>query len=262
MTNRNCSAIIWYALSLPKKVTQGSTVDWKQYLFAEGQAVALYSRKSTGTNALSYLLRDHQGSVDAIPSGSGAILVRASYDPYGNRRGTAWSSSPSAGDLTTINGLTRRGYAGHEMLDSTALIHMNGRVQDPLPGRFVSADPMLDPRLGMHPWNRYEYVGNNPLTFTDPSGFGLTNVRRHDAWINGDRPPGLDVEVAIENGLGTVMAYGRRESGISEPLVQLLDVPRPGGGGGGDGGGAADGVVGRRRVRTYRTLHHLVRAHE
>ena len=175
-----------YIGGLLEKVTQGSTVDWKHYLFAEGRAVALYSRKSTGANTLSYLLRDHQGSVDAITSSSGALVVRESYDPYGNRRGPAWSGSPPAGDLTTINGLTRRGYTGHEMLDSTGLIHMNGRVQDPLLGRFVSADPNVDIGLGSQGWNRYSYVGNNPLSRADPSGFYSSRSDRRARWIGGD----------------------------------------------------------------------------
>ncbi|MGD9599536.1 MAG: RHS repeat-associated core domain-containing protein, partial [Steroidobacteraceae bacterium] len=158
-----------------------------------------------------------------------------------------WSGAPSSADLATINGLTRRGYTGHEMLDSTALIHMNGRVQDPVVGRFISADPMLDPRLGVHAWNRYGYVGNNPLTFSDPSGFTSRGSERpHVAWLNGDQHPAADVEVVMENGLETVMAYGRRESSISLDLVQLMEVPHPGGGGGGDGvsGGGSGGGSG------------------
>jgi len=160
-----------YVGRLMEKVTQGATVDWKHYIFAEGQAVALYSRKSSGTNTLSYLLRDHQGSVDVITSSAGAVVVRESFNAYGQRRGTAWSGAPAAGDITTINGLTRRGYTDHEMLDSTGLIHMNGRVYDPVIARFVSADPFHDAALGTQAWNRYAYVGNNPLSRVDPSGF-------------------------------------------------------------------------------------------
>ncbi|MBV6416367.1 MAG: hypothetical protein CMLOHMNK_00927 [Steroidobacteraceae bacterium] len=172
----------------------------------------------------------------------GAQEVRESFDAYGARRGPAWSGAPSSGDLTTINGLTRRGYTGHEMLDSTALIHMNGRVQDPLLGRFVSADPFLDVQFGTQAWNRFAYVGNNPLTFSDPSGFtSLGSARPHVALLNGDQHPSVDVEIAMENGLETVMAYGRRESSISLDLVQLMEVPHPGGGGGGDGVGGGIG---------------------
>jgi len=160
-----------YLGALMEKVTQGGAVDWRHYIFAEGQAVAVYSRKSSGVNTLSYLLRDALGSVDVIAGSTGAVTVRESFGAFGQRRGTAWSGTPSSGDLSTINGLTRRGYTGHEMLDSTDLIHMNGRVYDPFIARFVSADPLVDGALNTQGWNRYSYVKNNPLTATDPSGF-------------------------------------------------------------------------------------------
>ena len=57
------------------------------------------------------------------------------------------------------------------MLDQLDLVHMNGRVYDPLVGRFLSADPLLqDPQNGQS-YNRYSYVMNNPTNMTDPTGF-------------------------------------------------------------------------------------------
>jgi RHS repeat-associated protein len=94
-----------------------------------------------------------------------------SFGAYGQRRGTNWSGSPTSGEMTTINDTTRKGFTEHEMLDSTELVHMNGRVFDPVIGRFVSADPIEDCGLGTQGWNRYGYVGNRTLTFKDPSGF-------------------------------------------------------------------------------------------
>ncbi len=51
------------------------------------------------------------------------------------------------------------------------LIHMNGRVEDANIGRFLSPDPYVQDALNTQSFNRYSYVNNNPLTFTDPSGF-------------------------------------------------------------------------------------------
>ena len=70
-----------------------------------------------------------------------------------------------------IGATTRRGFTGHEHLDSVNLIHMNGRVYDPWLGQFLSADPVdgnvhLSQRLA-----RYSYVMNSPHKFTDPTGF-------------------------------------------------------------------------------------------
>jgi len=48
---------------------------------------------------------------------------------------------------------------------------MNGRVYDPLIGRFGAPDPMTENPYSTQGWNRYAYVGNSPLNFTDPSGY-------------------------------------------------------------------------------------------
>jgi RHS repeat-associated protein len=107
----------------------------------------------------------------AITDGSGALVVLESFAAYGARRGSNWTGPPSAPDLTAIANATRQGFTGHEMLDNLGLIHMNGRVYDPAIGRFLSADPFMDFGTGGQAINRYAYVGNNPLAFTDPTGF-------------------------------------------------------------------------------------------
>ncbi|MGH8018444.1 MAG: RHS repeat domain-containing protein [Opitutaceae bacterium] len=47
---------------------------------------------------------------------------------------------------------------------------MNGRIYDPLLGRFLSPDPMVEDAYDLQTFNRYSYVHNNPLTFIDPDG--------------------------------------------------------------------------------------------
>ena len=49
---------------------------------------------------------------------------------------------------------------------------MNGRVYDPVIGRFLSADPIVQAPASTQSHNCYTYVLNNPLSFTNPSGFG------------------------------------------------------------------------------------------
>ncbi|WP_262512404.1 RHS repeat protein [Dyadobacter luteus] len=63
-----------------------------------------------------------------------------------------------------------RGYTGHEMLDQFGLINMNGRMYDPVLGRMLSpANYVQEPGMTQS-YNRYSYVWNNPLRYTDPSG--------------------------------------------------------------------------------------------
>jgi len=64
---------------------------------------------------------------------------------------------------------------------------MNGRMYDPALGRFLSPDPNIQ-MPGYSPnHNRYSYVLNNPLKYTDPSG--------EDIW--GDLFSGLQIGVGV-----------------------------------------------------------------
>ena len=96
-------------------------------------------------------------------------LTWTAYDAWGKRRQP--SAAQTVSQLTA--GTTLRGFTGHEMLDSVSLIHMNGRIYDPHLGRFLSADPTVQFPGYSQSYNRYSYVLNNPLSYTDPSGFGI-----------------------------------------------------------------------------------------
>lgn len=164
------SATTIYVGGILEKVTAGGTTDYRHMIRA-GNSTVIVSRKSSGTNTVNYVTSDHLGSSSAVTNSSGAVLVNSSFDAFGFRRGSNWSGSPSAGDWTAIASTTRRGYTDHSMLDNMELVHMNGRVQDPVIGRFASADPYITEAGNTQNYNRYSYVYNNPLRFTDPSGF-------------------------------------------------------------------------------------------
>jgi len=133
-----------------------------------------------------FVHRDHLGSVDQITCmpittpgwcTNNQLLTdsRVSFDPFGGRRATNWSSDLGATGMTTVlaNEDVRyaRGFTDHEHLNRTGFIHMNGRVYDPRIGRFTSPDPVVQAPTFSQSWNRYAYVFNNPLSWTDPSGF-------------------------------------------------------------------------------------------
>lgn len=161
-----------YAGGLLEKVTSGSTTDWRHAIYANGKSVALVSRTSAGVNTARYVLEDLQGGVAKILSSSGSTTVSESFTAFGSRRNpSTWSGAPISTDLTTINGISREGFTGHTALGSLGLNHMNGRVQDALSGRFLSADPYIAEPGNTQGYNRYSYVSNNPLSFVDPSGF-------------------------------------------------------------------------------------------
>jgi len=89
----------------------------------------------------------------------------------GKRREVAWAAFLPVPASLWQTQLVTRGFTGHEQLDPVGLVHMNGRVYDPELGRFLSADPHIQDVTNGQALNRYSYVLNNPLSFTDPSGF-------------------------------------------------------------------------------------------
>ena len=130
-------------------------------------------------------------SIFTRPATTEPKAERQSFDAWGDRRNAGnWS------ELRATDGANRqtsamdhdRGFTGHEMLDDFGLIHMNGRIYDPLLGRFMQADPLVQaPNYGPS-WNRYTYVFNNPLGYVDPSGYSSEGLRAMVAIVITIRP--------------------------------------------------------------------------
>jgi RHS repeat-associated protein len=57
------------------------------------------------------------------------------------------------------------------MLPQFALINMNGRMYDPLLGRMLRPDIQVGDMANTQAYNMYSYALNNPLKYTDPSGW-------------------------------------------------------------------------------------------
>src|SRR5262249_38405625 len=104
---------------------------------------------------------------------NGSLIERYSYDSWGKRRDAASWVAAAPASFPIDPTLSDRGYTGHEHIDHLGLINMNGRVYDPEIGRFLSADPTVQFPESTQGFNRYAYPGNNPLSYTDPSGFGF-----------------------------------------------------------------------------------------
>ncbi len=159
----------------------GTTTTDLHYVLAYGQAVAVFSRDSTGVTSTRYLHRDHLGSVTHTTNESGVVAETLSYDPWGKRRNTNWtdwSPTPPAPSLR------RPAYTGHENMQEVSLVNMNGRVYDPSVSHMLSADPFVQFPADGQSYNRYSYVFNNPLRYTDPSGFCLPIYNAPSSFCN------------------------------------------------------------------------------
>ncbi len=153
-----------------ERVEGPSLATWSDYLFAGGQRVGVRIARSDATTSTRYFVKDHLGSVAVITNEAGAVAERLAFDAWGKRRHP--NGADDAANILTASATTR-GFSDHEMIDEIDLVNMNGRVYDPAIGRFLSADPFIHDVTNSQDLNRYSYVHNNPLSYTDMNGYGF-----------------------------------------------------------------------------------------
>ncbi|MBQ0128549.1 MAG: hypothetical protein KBT57_01800 [bacterium] len=125
---------------------------------------------ATGFTYRHYILKDHLGSWTTITDAEGNVEQELSYDAWGNLRAPeTWYNHTQAEPIEAP--MFDRGYTGHEHLDAFGLINMNGRMYDPMLGRMLSPDIVVQQTDYTQSCNRYSYCFNNPLRFTDPTGW-------------------------------------------------------------------------------------------
>lgn len=197
----NGRTVTWTSFDMPMKITKGSywnlfvygpeyqrvrqdRGDGTQVIYAGAQevekagaqvTVKTYWPNGVGVEIdrpgkpteLSWTHTDRLGSPVALTDEAGNVREELAYDAWGKRRNTLDNTTQD----TVVGNSDNKGFTSHEMLDQLGLVHMNGRVYDPLIGRFISGDPFVqDPTNGQN-YNRYTYVLNNPTNLTDPTGF-------------------------------------------------------------------------------------------
>lgn len=157
--------------SMEIKITPAGT-EFVTYLGGDGYSAPVVYKKtySTAGNAqeqMLYLHRDYQGSILAITNEVGAVVEKRQFDAWGS---LLLIQNGSSQPIANGQWLLDRGYTGHEHLQSVGLIHMNGRLYDPKLHRFLQPDNLVQDPTNTQNFNRYGYVLNNPLKYTDPSG--------------------------------------------------------------------------------------------
>ena len=127
--------------------------------------VAMQTVVAGVVQATKFLFHDQLGSLVRISNADGSLAEALDYTAFGDRRAYG---NPSGTSGASPN--TNRGFTGHEYVDGTQVIHMNGRIYDQELGRFLQPDPVIQDPTNAQSWNAYTYVFNNPLAYTDPTG--------------------------------------------------------------------------------------------
>ena len=140
----------------------------EQYTDGAGPAADASTASTTAGETL-WALVDHLGSVRDLVANSGVVREHVVYDSFGNRlveqdydsSGNAISSSHAE----AVHSLF--GYTGRDWDADASLQYNRARWYDPATGRWLSQDPI---GFAAGDANLFRYVGNRPITATDPSG--------------------------------------------------------------------------------------------
>ena len=149
-----------------EKQTIGSTIREIHYISNGERLIAIIVKEGTTTSNY-YAHTDHLGSILAITDNSMNYVAQQNFDPWGRKRNhTTWTYT----SVATVPTWLYRGFTGHESYNQFGLINMNARLYDPLTGRMLSPDIMVNMPYSSQGYNRYSYANNNPLKYTDPDG--------------------------------------------------------------------------------------------
>lgn len=138
----------------------------------ESNIVYLKNFEESG-GSYKFLHKDYIGSILAISDEAGNKLEQRHFDAWGNFTHLKIGNGAIITDKDIINNtslLLERGYTSHEHFAEVGIIHMNGRLYDPLLRRFLNADENIQDPYNTQNYNKYGYVLNNPLMFNDPGG--------------------------------------------------------------------------------------------
>ena len=92
---------------------------WRHYVSTPSGERIIMSRNSDFSTSKAFVLADHLGSSDTVVNGlTGALILKDSSSPFGQRRQSNWTAGvPSTWYQTALTEGTRRGFTFHEQLD-------------------------------------------------------------------------------------------------------------------------------------------------
>jgi RHS repeat-associated protein len=116
--------------------------------------------------SVQYLHDDRLGSIATITNANGSVIKDRAYDPFGSDRRP--DNPASVTQPAVLDGL---GFTERKPDLGTGVMNFLGRLYDPAMGRLTTPDLFVHAPFSSQAYNRYSYVANNPLRWTDPTGF-------------------------------------------------------------------------------------------
>lgn len=128
---------------------------------------------STPGEKIQWLVSDHLGTPRMVidQTGSSSNVKRHDYLPFGEELFAGAGGRTSGLGYSAGDGV-RQQFTSYERDSETNLDFAGARYYSNAQGRFTSVDPLMASAVPADPqsFNRYSYVTNRPLSFTDPTG--------------------------------------------------------------------------------------------
>ena len=147
---------------------------WEDYVYAGSTVAGGEMEEYRGGRRHFHL--DHLGSVRMITSEDHLRYSRNDYYPFGTEQSSSVQEATNFGfqrsDPVKFTGQERDFYGFLNVDNMDYIDYMHARFYNPNMGRFLSVDPVMSVDATRSPqlWNRYAYVGNNPMNRVDPTG--------------------------------------------------------------------------------------------
>ena len=109
-----------------------------------------------------YYYYNAQGDVLGLYDQFGSVVATYEYDAWGN----VVNMTQTGANIGTLNPFRYRGYYYDT---ESGLYYLNSRYYDPVTGRFINADAVIN--NGLIDTNLFAYCVNNPVNLSDPSGY-------------------------------------------------------------------------------------------
>jgi RHS repeat-associated protein len=181
---------------------------------ALGRLAAEYDQNTSAPPCTTcYLSYDHLGSLRLVTDENAKVIARHDYIPFGEE--TPGGIAGRSGQFDAPDNVSQR-FTGQERDTETSLDYFGARYYASGMGRFTSPDLLGGHLYDPQTLNKYVYVRNNPLSFTDPSGldFYLTCTHTKDngdtcqqvnnggqkTWVQGTTTNGQFSATVISNG--------------------------------------------------------------
>jgi RHS repeat-associated protein len=192
-------------VTVPNGSVTGNNKVWRQFTFtsittskirvvvnagadnAFSRVVEVEAWTASGSPAnLNWLVTDQLGTPRMVFDKTGALATvkRHDYLPFGEELSAGQGVRTTTLGYGAVDGI-RQKFTSQERDNETGLDYMHARYFASAQGRFSSADTFGGSTGNPQSLNRYAYVNNNPLNFTDPTGH-MPSIQSYSSTRDGD----------------------------------------------------------------------------